>query len=253
MSGLNIILGYDNDADRYICGIYLFWTLYEWVPLWGTILSLLFLSRTAMHNSRNRTGTNRSMVSDDTASTLDYTNSSRGQHPSNPSASRRQPNNSNTTMMYDDTSITAPLVEEGISDEETDMSEGTLEGMSDGSGISGERRSLYETPAQKIQNNAYYTDITQNDGEHYMDDEEDQDVDSRMRLTQATCITEDDIGPFRNRTDRTGPYHLNDTPTDSMQNQSDLYNYDIQNAMTGGNYSYRYSTMTNNQETNDNV
>lgn len=54
MSGLNIILGYDTKPDSYVGGIYLYWCLYEWIPLWGTILSLLFLSRTAMKNSTKK-------------------------------------------------------------------------------------------------------------------------------------------------------------------------------------------------------
>ena len=310
MSGLNIILGYDNDADKYICGIYLFWTLYEWLPLWGTILSLLFLSRTAMHNNRNRTTTgasNRSIVSDDTTGTGTdvYSHSTSNTH--NTHSNNTLPHSSNnTTLLYND--IRSPLVGgdgdmgdgDGFEDDRTGGSDmyGDDGELGLGSGLGGDMDDMggmgsmgdgYDTPYQPVHNtNTYYTDITQHDdGYNYNENNSDNsdgsggnnnnnthnnDIDNGHssnseygddggRMTHATYMTDDhdhDIGTFRNRTDRPDLSGLSgrtglDTPSDSLQNQSDLYNYDIQNAMTGGNYSYRYSTMTNNQDNTDNT
>jgi hypothetical protein len=42
---LNQAFGYASSPDEYIGSWWFYWTFYSWVPLWGPVLSLLYLSR----------------------------------------------------------------------------------------------------------------------------------------------------------------------------------------------------------------
>eukprot|EP01038_Epipyxis_sp_PR26KG_P006607 gene6607-9074_t len=42
---LNYGLGYASRTNAYVGPVFFYWTCYFWLPLWGTILSLLYLSR----------------------------------------------------------------------------------------------------------------------------------------------------------------------------------------------------------------
>jgi len=44
---LNQAFGYATSPDKYIVGWAFFWTFYAWIPLWGPVISLLYLSRSS--------------------------------------------------------------------------------------------------------------------------------------------------------------------------------------------------------------
>jgi hypothetical protein len=51
---LNYSLGYANEQDKTICPPILFWALYSWIPLWGPVCSLLYLSRSQLGRKSHR-------------------------------------------------------------------------------------------------------------------------------------------------------------------------------------------------------
>lgn len=50
---LNQALGYSTSPDKYVIGWAFFWTFYAWIPLWGPVISLLYLSRSSSTSTSN--------------------------------------------------------------------------------------------------------------------------------------------------------------------------------------------------------
>ena len=60
---LNQAFGYASSPDEYIISWWFYWTFYSWVPLWGPVLSLLYLSRAS--SSQAATSSYQAVPDDD--------------------------------------------------------------------------------------------------------------------------------------------------------------------------------------------
>jgi hypothetical protein len=55
---LNYALGYARQTDKTVGPKLFYWTFYFWLPLWGPIISLMYLNRTGLNRREGQTGDN---------------------------------------------------------------------------------------------------------------------------------------------------------------------------------------------------
>jgi hypothetical protein len=56
---LNYALGYADETDKTVGPPVLFWACYSWIPLWGVVCSLLYLSRSQFGRKKQTTSSGR--------------------------------------------------------------------------------------------------------------------------------------------------------------------------------------------------